>query len=281
MNPFLSIKEYLSFLLVGLLVSDISAHTDTKLKFENGEVIGLPPDFRPAKFDVTQKKLTIANKELILPEILHSLFHYPKKGQEELDPFNDDIPPLMTLNEVSFQASWYHGPSILPPYMVIKIKLDDQKEGHRIEILIDLVEVTIIEATAYFDLGRRAVGLPIKLIEDTDPFDLKTDHTKTPITGKWTNYRMALEITETQLILIDTPDPQLNISGKIEHIKPSEFILIKRDDTQEKVFYNRSKDILYLGFSGGDSEFVLSGSPTDQLYRRLNQFHNQPEPTKK
>jgi len=138
------------------------AHQDTRLKFEDGKIIGLPEGYLPTSFDVEELSVTIAAKKLILPEVFQRLL----RKDVSPDPFDgprkfESVPCTYT-----FSASWYHEslnvdmpPDLrLPPYMLISI-FPTGRACH-FELLIDMEGLKILRA----DLQVGGLGsVPIDL----------------------------------------------------------------------------------------------------------------------
>ena len=69
---------------MSLLCGVAVAHQDTRLKFEDGKIIGLPESYLPASFNVEELSVTIAAKKLILPEVFQRLL----RTDVSPDPFD-------------------------------------------------------------------------------------------------------------------------------------------------------------------------------------------------
>ncbi len=72
----------MSFLF--LINTDV-VHQDTRLQIDNkGNIIGLPKQFNPAKFDWNKKTLRIKNREVIFPKCMNYYFAQNKNTKLNL-----------------------------------------------------------------------------------------------------------------------------------------------------------------------------------------------------
>jgi hypothetical protein len=144
-----------SLVALVILCSVASAHQDTILKLQDGKIIGLPEKYLPASFDVSELSLSLADKRLVLPEVIRGLLIDDTK----VDPFADKPSKAIRPCKFSFSASWYHGSmSDLPPYILISIV--PEGAACRIELLIDMDNPKFLRA----DLQIEGMpGVPIDL----------------------------------------------------------------------------------------------------------------------
>jgi hypothetical protein len=114
-------------LIASLFLTNSSLiHQDTQLQIDkNGNIIGLPKKFSPAKFDLNKKKLRINNKEIIFPKCLNHYFEEHKS------------PKLKLL------ASWYHSKDVMPYYLHFNISY--KSVNCEYTILIDLETLELID----------------------------------------------------------------------------------------------------------------------------------------
>ena len=107
------------------------SHVDTKLKYEQEKIIGLPPKYEPAILSLKSKTLQIGKKKVDLYEL-----------------FSNSLPEKLSDLKVSIVASWYHDLSKLgsglPPYMLVSI--EQSSSNHWINILFDLETAEPIES---------------------------------------------------------------------------------------------------------------------------------------
>ncbi|MNK19599.1 hypothetical protein D3C87_378210 [compost metagenome] len=120
-----TILIFLTFLFLG---NPKSFHQDTPLKIDKkGNIIGLPKQFGPAKFDLVSKKLRIKDKEVVFPKCLCYYF------EQHQNP------------KVYLSASWYHEKRFLPYYLNFTIV--DKHVNYEYTILINLETLTLIEVS--------------------------------------------------------------------------------------------------------------------------------------
>lgn len=124
MKPVL-IKTFFYIPAMLLLMGSGSMHQDRWITIaDDGELKGLPRKFKPASFNLSEKKLRIKNKEVVFPQCLAQYF----------DEFKN---PELTLT-----ASWYHSKETLPYY--INFDISDDTENHSYHILIALETLDLI-----------------------------------------------------------------------------------------------------------------------------------------
>jgi hypothetical protein len=126
-------------LLIGVV--PLAAHQDTPIQRKDGKLLGLPKEFQPASFDLEKKIFTISGKALKFPDSLQSLF----PDDRRVDQFGEPNAVKGIPYELKFSASWYHGPSLLPPYLLITITPNDR--DFRAEIFVDLETVAFLEGS--------------------------------------------------------------------------------------------------------------------------------------
>ena len=143
MNPFTT----LPFIILLLTSAFLSAHQDTRLKFDNGNITGLPKQYSPAKFDTKTLTLGISKKILKFPKVLQRLLTQDVDDGSG-DPFRGSGKTELRPFDLKFSASWYHHfigeEGSLPPYMLITFRSKDQ--SFAIELLIDIDKLEFIEA---------------------------------------------------------------------------------------------------------------------------------------
>lgn len=131
----------LSFLF--LTTSDI-LHEDTPLKIDNnGNIIGLPNEYSPAKFDTNKKILRIRNRILLFPKCIT---HY----------FDEHKNPKLNLS-----ASWYHSKDIMPYYL--NFSISDENSKYTYMIIVNLETLELIEVSKAFMEGNTYYSPEIKL----------------------------------------------------------------------------------------------------------------------
>lgn len=120
-----TILIFLTFLFLG---DPKSFHQDTPLKIDkNGNIIGLPKQYGPAKFDLAAKRLRIKDREVVFPKCLQCYFEQHRHPK------------------VYLSASWYHEKRILPYYLNFRIV--ENKVNYEYSILINLETLALIEVS--------------------------------------------------------------------------------------------------------------------------------------
>nr|WP_294927135.1 hypothetical protein [uncultured Flavobacterium sp.] len=119
-------------------------HKDRRLQIDNnGNIIGLPKQFNPAKFDRNKKKLRINNKELIFPKCMNYYFDQHKKTKFNLS------------------ASWYHSKDIMPYYL--NFDISDKSGNYGYTILIDLETLELIDINQLIREGNTTYNPKVEL----------------------------------------------------------------------------------------------------------------------
>ena len=133
----------ISFLL---LTNSNEIHQDTILQIDgNGNIIGLPKEFSPAKFDLKQKKLRINDKEIVFPKCLNYYF------EEHKNP------------KLKLSASWYHSKDIMPYYL--NFTISDKSVNYGYTILIDLETLELIDVEKPTTEGNTTYNPEVELGE--------------------------------------------------------------------------------------------------------------------
>ena len=131
-----------------LFISNSSViHKDRLLEIDkNGNIIGLPKKFSPAKFDLVSKKLRLHKKEVVFPKCLTSYF----EEQEN--------------STILLFASWYHSKNIMPYYLNFTIVSKEVDYGY--SVLIDLETLELIEINKKFMKGDTFYSPKINITEE-------------------------------------------------------------------------------------------------------------------
>jgi len=134
------------FILISFLflTNEDVIHQDTRLQIDNnGNIIGLPKQFNPAKFDWNKKKLRINNKEIIFPKCMNYYFEKNKN------------------NKLNLSASWYHSKDIMPYYL--NFDISDKSENYGYTILIDLETLELIYINKSITEGNTTYNPKVEL----------------------------------------------------------------------------------------------------------------------
>lgn len=118
-------KMLLILLAIVFITASPEAHEDRILQIDKtGNIIGLPKKFSPAKFDLSERKLRIAGRELVFPKCVQSFFEKHKNP------------------ELKLSASWYHSKDIMPYYL--NFKIFDKNVNYTYTVLVNLETLELI-----------------------------------------------------------------------------------------------------------------------------------------
>ena len=119
-------------------------HQDTQLQIDkNGNIIGLPKQFNPAKFDWNKKELRINDKKLIFPKCMNYYFQQEKS------------------TKLNLSASWYHSKDIMPYYL--NFDISDKSGNYGYTILIDLETLELIDINQLIREGNTTYNPKVEL----------------------------------------------------------------------------------------------------------------------
>jgi hypothetical protein len=103
-------------------------HQDRILKIDdNGNIIGLPKEYGPSKFDLNRKYLRIKDHEIVIPKCISYYFDIYER-------------PKLRLS-----ASWYHSKNIMPYYLNFDISQRDEKHGYKMLVNLETLELIYIQ----------------------------------------------------------------------------------------------------------------------------------------
>jgi hypothetical protein len=100
---------------------------DRVIQLDSGALRGLPDQYQPALFSITERKLAIGSQTVTFPECIWKYW-----GHIEED-------------DIRFTASWYHERSLLPPYLSIQIRSRDTKMQYHLLLSLDTLEIIYLE----------------------------------------------------------------------------------------------------------------------------------------
>ena len=128
------------------LVNSSPKHQDTPLQIDkNGNIIGLPKEFSPAKFDLDKKYLRINDTEIVFPNCLNNYFNNHEKPK------------------INLSASWYHSKELMPYYLNFDISQKNVDYGYT--ILVDLETLELIYVRKSITKGNTVYNPEIELEE--------------------------------------------------------------------------------------------------------------------
>jgi len=139
--------KFLYIILLTLItVGSNNMHQDRILEIdEDGNIIGLPEEYCPAKFDIGKNYLKINDKELRFPNCINYYFNIHDK-------------PKLRLS-----ASWYHSKETLPYYLNFDISQKNKDYGY--SILVDLETLELIHINVSIKKGNSIYNHEIKIDE--------------------------------------------------------------------------------------------------------------------
>lgn len=110
------------------------AHQDTPLDLrKDGRIKGLPEKYSSAQFDGLTFTLRINDKQIIIPECVKEFFKNYKDYR------------------ITFSASWYHDPELLPHYIVMDIVSAYHPYGCQVFFDLETLEI--------FQIWKPEIGL--------------------------------------------------------------------------------------------------------------------------
>ena len=139
-------KTFLILISFLFLINTDVVHQDTPLQIDkNGDIIGLPNEYSPARFDKTEKILRIRNRILVFPECVTKYF------EEHKNP------------KLNLSASWYHSKDIMPYYL--NFDISDNKTNYSYTVLVDLETLELIYVKKVTRKGNSFFNKEIELNE--------------------------------------------------------------------------------------------------------------------
>ena len=99
-------------------------------------LIGLPKEYQPAKLDLENGILSIAEKKLVFTPFLKNIF---------VETVRSDI---------RISSSWYHDPKIMPPY--IDLRMTPKGRDFSYHVIVDMKNMVKMKVP-FYDLTRSGV----------------------------------------------------------------------------------------------------------------------------
>jgi hypothetical protein len=117
-------KNWILIVIMLTLQLALFAHKDTPIKLsKEGKLIGLPEKYSNAEFDRATFTLAINDKKIIIPECIKDFF----KNYKEYD--------------ITFSASWYHDPGLIPYYIHMDIVTSENPYGCGVLFNLETLEI--------------------------------------------------------------------------------------------------------------------------------------------
>jgi hypothetical protein len=269
MNKLLLIK--IIVVLILLFSNQVTvAHQETSISHGlNGELKELPKEFQPASFCFKKNELQISGKIVEFSAEIMSLF--PDRSNAS----DIDLPKLPEFTEeleydITFLSSWYHGPSLTPPYL--KIFIVPKSKDFKFVITVDIENIKVMRSEIFvtpIQNPSRVIRLAI-----TTPFDAENIRNEkqdsTLIIGKWSNQFINISITESE-IQSTINEESVYPTGSISEVRPGVMKLMLANNDAEEFTYSVRQDILELSFVK-DPHIALArqGSPTEIKWEERN-----------
>lgn len=255
----------LLLLLSTAMIPVARAHSDTPITLKDGVLKGLPKEFRPAGFDFEKRELTLKGEKLAMPKVLKKVFTEKVLEDTKNEDERGEWPP----RGIAFSASWYHGPSDLPPYLLISVS--PEGVDYYYVITVDLEKVVITEAQIFhIDEDGSQIPFPIDL---TVPKEKEFKDTKWgDIIGKWRGQGLTVEFTKAQIIFDEVWSEEKKI-WKVLNSEKLNLVKVLRDDkSEDSLGYERDGDLLFYWTSrGGGGYLAKFGSKADLNAQRRHE----------
>lgn len=136
--------RFVVFIIATLAISDLSAHQDTILKLEqNGDLLGLPSEYSPAKFDKEKWVISIKDNSYVFPKCISATL-----GE-------------LKTSEILITSSWYNPVVVVsddeyhsfPSYLRIVV----ESVGFSVLLKSDTVKPFDKNSSDYEDLSEKKV----------------------------------------------------------------------------------------------------------------------------
>lgn len=126
----MTMRKLVPLLLLAVFATiSVYGHQDTIIRFEGGELRGLPEKYQPTFFSHSERKLQIGRLSVTIPPCLWQHFSAAKES------------------ELQFLASWYHERGTLPPYIAMSVTDAKTKTATLLLMNLDTLEPIYLEQT--------------------------------------------------------------------------------------------------------------------------------------
>ena len=120
------------------------AHEDSIIRLSGEKLEGLPAKYQSASFSFRERRIVLGPISVVLPDCIWKRFGTIRE------------------TDLSFQASWYHDPSILPPYITVSIGKAPGKIGHELLLNLDTLAVISFRKVKVEPDGTYYENIPIE-----------------------------------------------------------------------------------------------------------------------
>jgi hypothetical protein len=248
-------------LLIMVLACNFSAaHQEVPLTYDAGKLTGLPSEFEPATFDEKTNTLNVGAKKLLMPETISRLFI---AGYTSQSPGAGELSNSLAHHPLKFFTSLHHGPSMIPPYLKIRILPQDEKFWF--DIYIDLENLSIMKAEVEL-LLKSTNTLLIPIMTNTIDVNKNIPSDWRSIIGEWRFDELVIRITEDSIVTTEDGEGTDYPNGTIKAAEPGMMVLTTPSGKIENFSFKLKGDILELNFErapglglfrlGGESEKI-------------------------
>jgi hypothetical protein len=120
------------------------AHEDCLIRLSGDKLEGLPEKYRSASFSVRERRIVIGPVSVVFPDCIWNRLGTIKE------------------TDLNFQASWYHDPSILPPYIMVSIGKAPGRIGYELLLNLDTLVVISFKRAMVLPHGTSYEDIPIE-----------------------------------------------------------------------------------------------------------------------
>lgn len=120
------------------------AHEDHLIRLSGETLEGLPEKYQSASFSVRDRRIALGPVSVVIPDCIWRRLGTIKE------------------TDLSFQASWYHDPSILPPYIMVSIGKAPGKIGYELLLNLDTLALISLRKAKVMPNGTSYEDIPIE-----------------------------------------------------------------------------------------------------------------------
>lgn len=120
------------------------AHEDHLIRLSGETLEGLPEKYQSASFSVRDRRIVLGPVSVVVPDCIWKRFGSIKE------------------TDLSFQASWYHDLSLLPPYIMVSIGKAPGKIGYELLLNLDTLAVISFRKAMVMPNGTSYEDIPIE-----------------------------------------------------------------------------------------------------------------------
>ena len=140
----MNLRVIFAAMLATFAIHSACAHQDRIIRLSGDKFEGLPPKYQTASFSIKDRRIGLGPVSVIVPECIWKRFGNVKEA------------------DLRFQASWYHDPSILPPYIMMSIGRTPGKTGYELLLNLDTLAVISFKKITVEPDGTYYEDIPIE-----------------------------------------------------------------------------------------------------------------------